>query len=269
LAYTSQTDYVGLAISSSTQSDYVMVADFSASAFDGANTLSLCLRMQSNLDDHYRLTLASGTLDISSRATSAYTSLGTAALALTPVTGTTYRLKATASGSTLGFRVWEASSTEPTSDQLTVTDATYSSGYPCLMMQAGQTATYDNIRIGSTSYTSDYVKTDPTVVFPAVSVRAGLKSFSTTITASGSDDIRFDLSLDGGSTFLYWDGSAWSTNSSGRSLANSLAVFSANLPSLKFSSSNIANVTVKIRAHIHSELGYTTPTMTAPVLYYK
>lgn len=256
MGFTSITDWVGLANVSSTLTDYVMIGEFSASVFDGGNTISTCMRLQANLDDQYRLSLAGGTMDISYRAAAAWTSAGTAAVSLTPTAGSNYRFKATASGSTIAFKVWDITATEPTTDQLSVTDATYSSGYPCVIAQAGIAGAFDNLRIGSATMTSDYVKTNPTFVFPAFSYRAGISSISSSVVASGSDAVLFDVSTDGGTVYQIWDGTAWVTNTSGYTTAMTLSTLSAQIGSLA-----VGGGTVLVRAYMHSETGYTTPSV--------
>ena len=258
LSFASLTDWVGLALASSTQSDYVQLVEYQASVFDGASTLSTCMRMQGNLDDHYRFSLASGNLDISYRATSAFTSAGTQALALTPAADTTYMVKSTAVGSTLGLRIWQKGTAEPSSDQLSVTDATYASGSPCLLFQAGQTATVDNIRIGGSTYTSDYSTANPTFVFPEFDQRSGVVAVQGEASEPGDDRIRFDVSTDGGTTYQTWNGSQWNANTAGYSGAVSLATLSAFIQGLPRGDLG----RVKIRAYFHSELGYTSPSLT-------
>ena len=269
ISFASQTNWVGLTNLASSLTDYVTVSEFSASVLDGASTLSSCLRAQANLDDHYLLSLASGTLDISVRTGGITTSLGTAALALTPVTGTTYMMKASAIGTTLGFRVWESGTTEPTSDQISFTDATFASGSPCVMVQAGVTGAFDNIRVGDSAYTTDYSTAAPSITFPAVPLRAGLGRVAASVAASGSDSVRFEVSLDGGATFLIWDGFSWITNTAGFNGANVLSTFSERISELPMPSENLALTNVIIKAYLHSQLGYTTPQLSSLTIVYK
>jgi hypothetical protein len=264
LSFASQTDWVGVANSTTSQSDYVMLMEFAASVFDGGNTISSCMRMQANNDDHYRFSIASSTADISYRASAAWTSVASAAVSLTPAASTTYFVKTSAVGGDLSLKIWDSSSTEPTTAQVTVTDATYASGYPCLMFQAGITGTVDNIRIGSSSYSTDYSIANPTFVFPAIPQRAGIRSVSATVTSTGSDAVKFDVSLDGGTTYLVWDGTTWVSNSLGYASANTLADVSANIASMP-----LVSGLVLIRAYLHSETGYSTPSLSGLSIVYK
>lgn len=265
LSFSSLTDWVGLADSGTAVTNYVQLFEVNASVLDGANTLSSCMRMQANFDDHYRFTIAGGNLEISSRATSAFSSLGTTAASLTPTTGSNYFVKTSSIGSSLGMRVWEVGTAEPTADQISVTDTTYASGVPCLLFQAAQTAVVDNIRIGPAAFESDYSRANPSFVFPNIDQRAGIAAVSSTITKAGSDDVKFDVSIDDGASYLFWDGSAWTTNLNGYADANPLATMSAAIANLGRSGTGY----IKIRAHLHSELGYSSPTLSNLEITYR
>lgn len=82
-----------------------------------------------------------------------------------------------------------------------------------------------------------------------------------TIVASGGDSITFTASVNGGSTFIWWNGVAWAT-SSGVAQSNSLATFVANLATLPLVT------TFELQAFLTSGAGTTTPVLSNVVVTY-
>lgn len=99
---------------------------------------------------------------------------------------------------------------------------------------SGFSGMIDEVRISNTarsSFTTTPYTNTRVAVRPAAAVRlSGTKSwdtFNTTETANGGT-ITYRLSDDGGTTWKYWDGAAWST-SSGFTQANSAATINTNI----------------------------------------
>jgi hypothetical protein len=90
-----------------------------------------------------------------------------------------------------------------------------------------------------------------------------LLSLANTFTPGTDGEIRWTVSIDGGTTFLYWNGSAWAV-SSGFGQSNTLALFNANLSSL-----NLAAGSAMLQAYVSSPTGTSAVVTTNVVLSFK
>jgi hypothetical protein len=253
------TNWHGMAnLTSPLLTDYVMVSEFTANLASPLDMMAVCMRVQANLDQHYTFTMWSGNYNIY-RHNAGFTGLATSA-GFVPVVGTTYMIKSYAVGTALKLKIWAKGAAEPGAWGASATDATYASGYPCLDFYIQQNATYDNIRIGDATYTTDYSMSDPTFMFASATITGRtITSVTGSVTASGSDTVKFDVSIDGGLTFLAWNGSAWAANAAYAG-AMTLSTLSTNISSLT------VPATLHVRAHLHSDLGYSTPVLSNLVL---
>lgn len=108
----------------------------------------------------------------------------------------------------------------------------------------------------TTTAETQYPTDNPTVVTVSHVLADALVSFSDVTTVAGSDEVRWTVSANG--TEFYWDGAAWSA-SSGYAQTNTAAEVSANAGDLDISS----GVQFKMVAHLHSDDGSTTPSITS------
>lgn len=111
-----------------------------------------------------------------------------------------------------------------------------------------------------------YPTTNPTIALaPGQAISdanlSAITGISATISASGSDSVTFTVSVNGGSTYLYWNGIAWAT-SSGFGQSNTLAAIVTNLASLPLTTQ------FQLQAYLHSATGATTPTLANVVVSY-
>lgn len=103
--------------------------------------------------------------------------------------------------------------------------------------------------------------TDNPTMFPFASIVATtLTGFDAGITASGSDDIFFVITVNGQD--MYWDGAAWS-DSSGYPDVNTLAEVQANISTLISSRAVVA-----LKWFYHSDDGSTTPELSFVTLFF-
>lgn len=90
---------------------------------------------------------------------------------------------------------------------------------------------------------------------------SAITNITATIVATGSDSVTFVVSVNGGSSYLYWNGSTWAT-SSGFAQSNPIATIVANLAFLPL------GTMFQIQAYLHSATGVTTPTLANVVVSY-
>lgn len=113
------------------------------------------------------------------------------------------------------------------------------------------------------TYTGQIYPTDDPAIINASGVGAdALNDFSATVSASGSDGVRFQVQVSGSNK--YWNGSAWAASDGTYAQANSAATIAANAASLDIA----AGATIKVRALLHSADGSTSPTLTGAVVTY-
>lgn len=113
-----------------------------------------------------------------------------------------------------------------------------------------------------------YLKTNPYIDLDdnAVSEALGLSSIESLTEEKsilGSDDIKYAVSVDGFTSTIYHNGSAW-VSSSSYTQTNTLAQILANAATL-----NLSNNTFGLRAYLHSENGDTTPELDTVTIEYK
>lgn len=123
-----------------------------------------------------------------------------------------------------------------------------------------------NYTSGQAISSTIYPVSNPTIAFTAQALTVDddfdqFTSLTGTIVAGGSDAIQFVVSTDGGTTFQYWNGTAWAA-SSGYAESNPVATISANLMSLTVTDSFL------LKGYIHSGDGSTTPNVSNVVLSY-
>lgn len=128
----------------------------------------------------------------------------------------------------------------------------YKIGYAAIFSTVQHTGNY--------TPTNSYTTTNPTLDFTVDAIDEStalgiwdFNSLSGTVNVTGNDAITFTVSLDGGTTYLYWNGSSWTT-STGYAQSNTLSVFNTNITSLSLTSGKF-----KLRAFVHSDTGNTTP----------
>lgn len=107
-----------------------------------------------------------------------------------------------------------------------------------------------------------YATSNPTIA-PTTGINLdGLDGFSQVAAISGSDQVKWVITLDG--VDKYWNGSAWSTSDGTYAQANTVAEVLANKDSLPVSS----GATAIPKAFLHSGDGTTTPTLTSLTMLY-
>lgn len=104
----------------------------------------------------------------------------------------------------------------------------------------------------TTTYTGQIYSTDNEKITPIEDIRIdSLGNLAETVAKTGSDDIKYAISVDG--VEKYWNGSSWAT-SSGYAQTNSVSEINTNAPALIALGSNIIPI-----IYLHSEDGSTTP----------
>lgn len=111
---------------------------------------------------------------------------------------------------------------------------------------------------GQTQYPTD----DPTIRPVAGTSADAFLNFAAVLAASGSDEIRWTISVDG--VLKWWDGAAWSNSDGTLAETNTAADVNTNAAALDIS----AGVTLKPVAHLHSDDGSTTPDLTSATFDY-
>lgn len=113
------------------------------------------------------------------------------------------------------------------------------------------------------TYTGEiYPQTNPTIVNNSGVEADALLTFASSLSASGSDAVRFIIQVQG--IDKYWNGSAWVTSDGTYSQANPVSTISTNITTLDISD----GVLVKIKVFLHSGDGSSTPTITSVTLGY-
>jgi hypothetical protein len=109
---------------------------------------------------------------------------------------------------------------------------------------------------------SVYVTDDPYVTFTTQEVNETdelsliLDNLAEVVTKSGSDDIKYVVSTDGGVTWQYWSGAAFTTSDSSFAQANDLATINTNKALLVLTSKRLM-----VRAIIHASTDALTPSL--------
>ena len=111
---------------------------------------------------------------------------------------------------------------------------------------------------GYTLPETDFVLTNPILdIDTAVTGDIkGWNSFTTLITAAGLDEVTFIESDDAGSTYQYWNGSAWVLSNNTITDSNNTTDINSNISAFPITTSGM-----KIRLFLHSEDGSTTPSI--------
>jgi hypothetical protein len=126
---------------------------------------------------------------------------------------------------------------------------------------------WDNIRIYDTDSTADYEITPQIVELPNYLFEQDLfawTGFSAILELNTSDEIRFELSLDNGGSYLTHDGTNWTTNITGFADALTVSEINTHLPTLSTNTTQI-----RIRAYLKSNDGTTTPKIQQVKLLFK
>ncbi len=108
---------------------------------------------------------------------------------------------------------------------------------------------------GYTLSDTRYATDNPWALWSAGFELDGLEGFTATEVKSGSDQIKYELNLSG--TDKWFNGSAWATAATTYATANTAAEVESNKASLDLD----AGFTLKPRVFLHSDDGYTTPTI--------
>jgi hypothetical protein len=193
------------------------------------------------------------------------TAIATIPTTISQSTGTTYAQKLKLDATTISYKIWELGTPEPVGWNTTANDANIASGSFALSCYSGN-GIWDNARVYEVAATTDYDLTNPAIEFPEFIISDNLsryESISIDATLSGSDTIKFDVSYDGGATFLTYTGGNWQLNGSGYSGA--MTVTEVNLHLKTFATETSA---ITFRAYLHSNDGTTTPTFNGLTLSY-
>ena len=113
-----------------------------------------------------------------------------------------------------------------------------------------------------------YSTINPTIT-PNDFIRAdGLFSFAATLSAAGSDEVRFVLErrsvIGGQSSYFYWDGVAWVSSNNSYAQSSSATDINTNATSLDLSSGYY----IRFVAFLHSEDSFTTPELVSTTMVY-
>lgn len=249
-----------------TWTDYIAYSESTLNAWEtGTQVVAIYARVQDN-NNLYMGGTWNNTHYVYRRNGGTWTMI-TSVAGFATATATTYATKLRVNGNALEYKIWDTSGAEPGAYQISTTDGTssFASGQFGLACYRGD-GYWDNARAYDVSATTEYWTDDPTVLFPAtvpVGTVYSWDSISLSTTESGSDDIRFDISLDGGSTYLTYSGGDWITNSSGYSGAISASVLATNFSTLPTSATSII-----LRAYLHSNDGSTTPSINSATFVY-
>lgn len=192
-------------------------------------------------------------------------SLASVPTTITQTVGVKYAQKLKMDGTNLYYKIWEVGTTEP-AWLVTTTDATFANGSFALSCYSGN-GKFDNARVYEVAANTDYDTTNPSFVFPEYDTSSvtlsRYESIEIDATTSGSDTIKFDISDDGGATFMAYSSGSWQTNGAGYAGAMSLAEVNQYLKYFPTSASSIT-----FRAYMHSNTGITTPFFNSLTLTY-
>jgi hypothetical protein len=106
-----------------------------------------------------------------------------------------------------------------------------------------------------------YSTADDTIYLTEPLPTDDVTAFVATVTAAGSDEVKYTIEVDG--TEKYWDGDSWETSNGTFAQANTAAEINTNATTL-LSSTSI----VRIIAYLHSDDGSTTPQLNNLVVTY-
>jgi hypothetical protein len=247
--------------------DHTVYVETTPATDDGGNNMLTIIGRYQDSDNFYRA-ITDGTNHYITRVIGGFSfTVASAAITVGSSLGTTYKQKFKMDGYDLYYKVWESTSTEPSAWAITTSDggSNYASGSFALGCNSG-TGAWANPRYYASGKETDYDTDDPTITFPEFTVTETLSqwlSVEMTATLSGSDTIKFDVSDDGGGSFMTYSGGTWTTNGGGYSGALSVSELNSYLKYFPTESSSIV-----LRAYIHSDEGLTTPNFTQLSLTY-
>ncbi len=254
-------------------SDYMLYAEVTPTSWDlAAQPIGIVARYMDN-QNFYMAQTFSNTHYFYKMEAGVWSAPMNTAAGFTPSAGVTYAMKVRVQGNatlTLQYKVWDASGAEPVGWSLTATELeppnnTFDMGSLALACFAGD-GSWDNVRYYDGAATTNYTTSVSTLVFPTVtgvSTVSQWSSLNISSTIPTSDNIRYDISVDGGATFLTYSG-GWTTNAGGYATAISLSTLNANITSLGTTSK-----TFTLRAYFASNDGSTTPSIQSAVLNYQ
>ncbi len=123
--------------------------------------------------------------------------------------------------------------------------------------------TQGSIDVLTLTYTGQiYPTDDPPIIHASAIAADDLLGFAATLSASGSDGVKFQIAVDG--VNKWWNGAAWETSDGTYAQANTPADIETNKGDLDISD----GVLVRVRAVLHSATGATTPTLTSVAVAY-
>lgn len=120
------------------------------------------------------------------------------------------------------------------------------------------------LEIDATGYA--YAMDDPTITPVGTLDVNELLSFSATLSATGSDAVKFVIEIDG--TDKYWDGAAWEDSDGIYAQSNTATEINDNLGELAIDGLGNGE-DVRFKAFLHSADGNTTPTLTSHTFEYE
>jgi hypothetical protein len=197
---------------------------------------------------------------------SAATSLAQVNAPIDILAGTTYATKAKFEGKTYSFKVWDVKTPEPTTWNTTASDGgqhpTGKLGFSC----NSSIGVWKNLKVYAVNEVSDYSTSVQTVLLPEIRPDGKVTkwgSFSASVQAANGNQVRFDISTDGGANFLTFRNGAWLRNISGFSEAITAYDLDKYLGSLDVSDSRLL-----IRVYLSSSDGTSTPSLSDLKLTY-
>jgi hypothetical protein len=245
--------------------DYVLYLETTPTTFDSTPSLSTLFRY-ADISNHFKVTSIAGqhTIDVvSGGVTTNVATVADASFTLT--TGITYATRISVNGITLEYKIWiPATEPEPAAYQVTGTNALNTTGGFALEcnqsevifnnveeLPAGGT---NNTVLGASTLTFPVMPTDGTMTF--------ISKFELTGTLLDENELLFDISFDGGTTFLTY-ANFWRENTSSENGAMTLTQLNDKIRDLSPPSN-----TPIIRAYFYSADGWANPQVTTLKITY-
>jgi hypothetical protein len=270
LNYNCSTNFSGVSFNGLTLTDSINYLETRINNYGGGpNRVSMIGRMQydsTNGFSYYHVVTDSTHHSLYKKVDDALFLIQQVPVTLTLSTGITYAQKLKMIGNSVQYKIWELGSVEPASYVFTTTDNSIASGELTASCYLGQ-GYWDNLRIYDIDSLADYETTVHTIEFDNYEFEQDLfkwSGFEATLELNVSDQIRFDVSLDGGSNYLTYDGNDWITNTNGFNDALSSSELNQFITSLTTDTTQ-----VRLRAYLKSADGTTTPKIQQVKLLFK
>jgi hypothetical protein len=270
LNYNCSTNFSGVSYDGLTQTDAINYLETRINNYGGGpDRISMIGRMQydsTNGFSYYQVVTDATHHSLYKKVNDALFLIQQVPVTLTITTGVTYAQKLKMIGNSIQYKIWQLGTTEPASYVFTTTDNSIANGEIAASCYLGQ-GYWDNVRVYDTDSVADYETSVQTVIFENYEFEQDLfkwSGFEATLELNTSDEIRFDVSLDGGTTYMTHDGSDWVTNSNGYTDALSTSALNQNIVSLTTNTTQ-----VRLRAYLKSADGTSTPKIQQVKLLYK